>query len=115
MARYGTDSGGAFRSKDIEAALNGCEVLMAVLTSGSYVSRICRAEQIRALDEGKVVIPVLAVAGSPVPIHLKSRNYRKYPEQEAELLADVDFTWHLWSGSHAPCATIRRRTCQILM
>jgi hypothetical protein len=81
--------GGASWSKDIEGALNGCEVLVAVLTPGSYVSEICRAEQIWALEQGKVVIPVLAVDGAPVPLHLKSRNYRKYPEQQAELLADI--------------------------
>jgi hypothetical protein len=81
--------GGASWGKDIEAELNRCEVLVAVLTEGSYVSEICRSEQIWALEEGKVVIPVLAVAGAPVPIYLKSRNYRQYPQQEAELLADI--------------------------
>jgi hypothetical protein len=81
--------GGASWSKEIEVALIGCEVLVAVLTPAAYVSEICRAEQIWALDEGKLVIPVLAAAGTPVPIHLKSRNYRKYPQQQAELLADI--------------------------
>ena len=57
--------GGASWSKEIEAALNDCDVLVAVLTPASYVSEICRAEQIWALDEGKLVIPVLAVAGAP--------------------------------------------------
>ena len=71
--------GGASWSKEIESALNGCDVLVAVLTPASYVSEICRAEQIWALDEGKVVIPVLAVAGTPVPIHLKGRQWRKFP------------------------------------
>jgi hypothetical protein len=81
--------GGASWSKDIEAALNNCDVLVAVMTPGSYVSEICRAEQMWALDEGKPVIPVLAVAGASVPIHLKSRNWRRFPEQQAELLADL--------------------------
>ena len=81
--------GGASWSKEIEGALNDCDVLVAVLTPASYVSEICRAEQMWALDEGKLVIPVLAVAGTPVPIHLKSRNWRRFPEQQAELLADI--------------------------
>ncbi len=81
--------GGASWSEKIEAALNECDVLLAVLTPASYVSEICRAEQIWALDEGKLVIPVLAVAGAPVPIHLKSRNWRRFPEQQTELLADI--------------------------
>lgn len=81
--------GGASWSKAIEAELNGCDVLVAVLTPASYVSEFCRSEQIGALDEGKVVIPLLAVAGTPVPIYLKSRNWRRFPEQQAELLADI--------------------------
>ena len=81
--------GGASWSSEIESALTRCDVLVAVLTPGSYVSEICRAEQIWALEEGKVVIPVLAVAGAPVPIHLKSRQWRKCPEQQDELLADI--------------------------
>jgi hypothetical protein len=43
-------------------------VRLAVLTPASYISEICRAEQIWALDEGKVVIPVLAGGGALVPI-----------------------------------------------
>ena len=81
--------GGASWGKDIEDALNGCDVLVAVLTPASFISEICRAEQIWALDEGKVVIPVMAVAGAPVPIHLYGKNRRKFPEQQAELLADI--------------------------
>ena len=81
--------GGTSWGREIEQALNDCDVLLAVLTPASYVSEICRAEQIWALDEGKAVIPVLAVAGTPVPIHLKSRQWRKYPEQQADLLNDI--------------------------
>src|SRR5690242_1681154 len=73
--------GGASWSKEIEAALKDCDVLIAVLTPASFISEICRAEQIWALDEGKLVIPVLAVPGAPVPIHLKSRNWRRFPDQ----------------------------------
>ena len=82
--------GGASWSKKIEAALNECDVLIAVLTPGSYVSEICRAEQIWALDEGKLVIPVLASADTKIiPLFLKSLNYRKFPEQKAEVLQDL--------------------------
>jgi hypothetical protein len=94
--------GGASWSKEIEHALNGCDVLIAVLTPASYVSEICRAEQIWALDEGKVVIPVLAAAGTKVPIHLKSRQYRKYPEQQAELLRDLEAEAALATPDPAP-------------
>jgi len=35
------------------------------------------------------VIPVVAAAGTPVPIHLKGRHWRKYPEQLEELGSDI--------------------------
>ncbi len=50
---------------------------------------MCRSEQIWALDEGKLVVPILAAPGTPVPIYLKSLQYRKYPEQESQLLLDI--------------------------
>src|SRR5262249_19089672 len=94
--------GGASWSKEIEGALNNCDALVAVLTPASYVSEICRAEQIWALDKGKPVLPLLAVAGTDVvPIHLYSRNRRTFPEQGAELLADIA------SGSGVVTPTLR--------
>ena len=82
-------SGGASWSKVIEEALNSCHVLIAVLTEGSFVSEICRAEQMWALREGKQVIPLLVTANAPRPLYLSSLNYRTYPAQERELLADL--------------------------
>jgi WD40 repeat protein len=81
--------GGSSWSEEVENALTACDVLVAVLTRESYHSPMCRGEQIWALDEGKLVIPVLATKGSPIPIYLKSKQYRKYPEQDAELLIDI--------------------------
>jgi hypothetical protein len=81
--------GGASWSKEIEAALNNCDVLIAVLTEGSYISEICRAEQMWALDQRKHVIPVLAASNAPRPVYLWTLNYRKFPEQEREVLADL--------------------------
>src|SRR5262245_37909596 len=80
--------GGASWSKDIQSALNACDVLVAVLTPASYVSEICRAEQTWALDKGKLVIPVVA-DGADAPVHLYARNWRRFPGQQAELLADI--------------------------
>jgi WD40 repeat protein len=81
--------GGRSWTRDVEAALAGCEVLVAVLSPGSNISETCRAEQIWALDEGKLVIPVLAVGGASVPVHLRSLNWRRYPGQQTELLNDI--------------------------
>ncbi len=82
--------GGSSWSEEIEEALNACDLLLAVLTPGSNRSPMCRGEQIWAAEQGKLVIPILAAPGASVPIHLKDRQYRKYPEQEAELLLDIN-------------------------
>jgi TIR domain len=63
-------SGGAVWSDEIEREVDTREVTLALLTPGSYGSEICRAEQLRALDKGKRVIPVLAVKGADRPIYL---------------------------------------------
>lgn len=41
-------AGGASWNVEIEKAIDNCDTLLALLTSGSYVSDICRAEQLRA-------------------------------------------------------------------
>jgi TIR domain len=51
---------GASWTLEIEKAIDRCDVLLALMTPGSYVSDICRAEQLRALRLGKRVIPLLA-------------------------------------------------------
>src|SRR5436189_3758072 len=69
--------GGAVWTKEIEDAIDGCDVALALLSPGSYQSDICRAEQLRALRKGKRVIPILARQGTDVPLHLESENYRR--------------------------------------
>jgi WD40 repeat protein len=71
-------AGGASWTKEIEQALDACQVALALLTPGSYVSDICRAEQLRALRKGKRVIPLLAQPGSDIPLHLETKNYRDF-------------------------------------
>jgi hypothetical protein len=88
-------SGGAVWSTEIECEVDTREVTLALLTPRSYESEICRAEQLRALDKGNRVIPVLAVRGSDRPIYLYARQYRdftddrNYPARFGELLADI--------------------------
>jgi WD40 repeat protein len=87
--------GGASWTADIEHAIDAASVVVALLTAGSYVSDICRAEQLRSLRKGKRVIPVLAQPGADVPLHLETKNYRQlslpngYDTQFALLLADI--------------------------
>ena len=61
-----------------------------MLTEGSFVSEICRAEQMWALEGHKHVIPVLGTPNALCPLHLRTLNYRKFPDQERDLLADID-------------------------
>ena len=62
-------------SQDIERAIERCEVVLALVSEGSYSSEICRAEQLRALRKGKRVIPLLAHAKAERPLHLEHLNY----------------------------------------
>src|SRR2546428_13436180 len=55
--------GGAVWSREIEQALDASQVVLALVSHGSYESDICRAEQLRSLRKGKCVIPLLANAG----------------------------------------------------
>jgi len=88
-------AGGALWSADIEREVDARQVTLALLSPGSYASEICRAEQLRALDKGNRVIPVLAVNGADRPIYLYARQYRDlasdaaYAAHFSELLADI--------------------------
>jgi hypothetical protein len=53
----GEIAGGDSWTDAIEGGIDGAEVVLALLTPGSYASRICRAEQLRALRKDKLVIP----------------------------------------------------------
>lgn len=68
-------SGGSVWSIEIERELDNRQITVALLSPGSYVSEICRAEQLRALDKGNRVIPVLAMKDAQRPIHLYVRQY----------------------------------------
>ncbi|MBV8808774.1 MAG: TIR domain-containing protein, partial [Acidobacteriaceae bacterium] len=86
--------GGATWTTEIEQALDECDVALALLTHGSYVSEICRAEQLRALRHGKCVIPLRAQKNTDIALHLETKNYRDfaggaYQERFAELLNDI--------------------------
>jgi WD40 repeat protein len=91
LAGYGLDvwldtgriDGGTTWTVEIEHAIDGSEVVLALLTPASYVSDICRAEQLRSLRRRKKVIPVLALAGADVPLHLETKHYRDFTKPAA--------------------------------
>jgi len=71
-------AGGATWTTEIERALDTSHVVLALMTPGSYLSEICRAEQLRPLRKGKRVIPLLAQSGSDISLHLETKNYRDF-------------------------------------
>src|SRR5271157_6033766 len=88
-------TGGVVWSEEIEREIDSREVMLALLTRGSYESAMCRGEQNRALDKGKRVIPVLAKKGADRPVYLYAFQYRdftdvgKYDASLSELVSDV--------------------------
>lgn len=50
--------GGKVWGKEIERAIDECDVTVALLSTGSYQSDICRAEQLRALRKGGAQYPL---------------------------------------------------------
>ena len=73
-------SGGSTWTAEIEKALDQSNLLLAVLSSGAYVSEICRAEQLRALRRGKRVIPLLAEHAADIPLHLETKHYLDFSQ-----------------------------------
>jgi WD40 repeat protein len=67
--------GGDIWSREIETAIDRCDVALALLSTGSYESDVCRAEQERSLARRKLVIPVRIQRDCDVPLHLQTRQY----------------------------------------
>jgi len=82
-------------ARRIESAINDCEALLAVLTAGSYDSKICRGEQLRALRIGKRIVPLLAQANADRPVYLEGAHFLDfsdagtYPSHFTELLDQI--------------------------
>jgi WD40 repeat protein len=71
------ETGGTW-TVEIERAIDNSQVVLALLSPGSYNSEICRAEQLRSLRKGKRVIPLLAVSDSDIPLYLEAKQYRDF-------------------------------------
>jgi hypothetical protein len=88
-------TGGASWSADIEEALDRSDVVLALLSHGSFQSDICRGEQLRALRMGKRVIPLMLADEADRPLFLETRQYssstplRPYPDLRRELIAAI--------------------------
>lgn len=67
--------GGDTWTREIEDAIETCDLLIALLSPRAFESQYCRAEQLRAMRKGKRIIPLLAQADAERPIHLEHLNY----------------------------------------
>ncbi len=82
---------GASWSWDIETAIESADIVLALMSQGSYVSEICRAEQQRALRKNKRLIPILVQADADRPLYLENMNYLDFsnPTRYGELFRDL--------------------------
>jgi len=102
--------GGASWSLEIEQAINTCDTTLALLSGGSYISEVCRGEQLRALRLGKRVIPILVQAEADRPIYLEHANYQdfsntaNYPDGLNKLKVEIS------SGKATPLPEFFRTT-----
>ncbi len=69
-------------AREIETAIDGCELFLAVLTTGSYNSEICRGEHERALRKRKRVIPMLAQRDADRPVYLEAKHYLDFSDPD---------------------------------
>lgn len=88
-------AGGASWTVAIERAIDDSDAVLAILSKGSFVSNICRAEQMRALRKSKRVVPLLADKNADRQLHLEHLNYRDFSDPThyqsalATLLSDI--------------------------
>ncbi|MGB1287902.1 MAG: DarT ssDNA thymidine ADP-ribosyltransferase family protein, partial [Aggregatilineales bacterium] len=88
--------GGASWSENIEAAIEHCHIMLALMSDGAYGSQWCRAEQLRALRKGKSLIPLLVEQNAEVPLHMEHLNFldfsdaSRYNVMLRDLLSDLN-------------------------
>ncbi len=83
--------GGADWERDIENAIESSELMLALLSHGSYASDICRSEQSRAIRKGKRIIPLLVQPDAERPLQMENRNYLDFSDdsQYAPMFRDL--------------------------
>jgi len=102
--------GGASWSNEIEEAIEACDMTLALLSHGSFISEICRAEQLRALRKNKTVIPILVQPNAERPLHLEHLNYRDFTDAVTYPSSFDLLKRDLLTGENIPLPEIRRQT-----
>ncbi len=74
-------SGGSF-TQDLERAIDGCDVMLVLLSHSGVASVWCRGEQMRAIRKGKSIVPLLVQPDAEPPIYLEHLNYLDFSLQE---------------------------------
>jgi hypothetical protein len=93
VARLG---GGSDWSSEIERKIDEADVVLALLSTGSHESDVCRGEQLRSLRRHKCVIPLLVHDNVDRPVYLEARQYRDfavaalYNHRLEELIQDIE-------------------------
>ena len=60
-------TGGDIWRQEIAEAIDRADVVLALLSAGSYTSDVCRVEQHRALEKGKCIIPIRVQGDCEIP------------------------------------------------
>jgi WD40 repeat protein len=68
-------------SREIEEAVDRADVILALLSAGSFTSDVCRIEQTRGLEKGKCVVPVLVQSDCEIPDYLQTRQWLDFSNQ----------------------------------
>src|SRR3712207_1438828 len=66
---------GASWSAEIEGAIDQCEIVLALLSPGSFASDICRGELLRALRREKRVIVLTLAEDVDRPLFLETKLF----------------------------------------
>ena len=88
--------GGDIWSREIEQAIDDVEIVIALLSHGSYISEVCRGEQLRSLRKAKCVIPLKVQADCDIPIYLEAKQWldfstpKSYDQDRLKLIAAME-------------------------
>src|SRR5262249_47485937 len=83
-------------TREVEAALDRAQVVLALLSAGSFDSDTCRAEQGWALEAGKRVIPIKVYRDAKPQLQLHGLHWldfsdpTKYAERLEQLVGQAD-------------------------
>lgn len=95
---------GASWARDIESAIENCDIALTLLSHGAYVSDICRGEQLRALRKEKRVIPLLIQPDADRPLHLEHLNYVDFSDPQTYRHRLEDLLHYINTGQNPPPA-----------